>query len=88
MRALEHAGLPPFVHGEHAYGVQTQKKKVHEVFMGKTFWNQMRMQKAQAAQTARARTDMGKLGDENGRRIPDNDQVHPALSVQRKPDLP
>ena len=42
------------------------------------------MQKAQAAQTARARTDMGKLGDENGGGIAHDDHAHPALPVQRK----
>ena len=84
MRALKHSGLPPVVHGEHAHGIKTQKEKVHEVFTGKTFRDKMRVQKAQTAQTARARTHMGKLGDKNGGSVPDDDHVHPALPVQRK----
>ena len=52
--------------------------------MGKTFGNKMRMQKTQTAQTAGAGTHMGKFGNENGGGIPDDDHVHPPLSVQRK----
>ena len=44
----------------------------------------MRMQKAQAAQTARARTDMGKFGNEYGGGIAHDDHIHTALPVQRK----
>ena len=84
VRALEHAGLPPLVHGEHAHGVQTQEKKIHEVFVREALGNKMRMQKAQAAQTTRARAHMGKRGNENGRSVPHNDHVHPALPVQRE----
>lgn len=88
MRALKKTGLPPLVHGKHAHRIETQEEKVHQVFMGKTFGNKMRMKKAQAAQTARARADMGKFGDKNGGRIPDNDHAYPALPVQRKAYLP
>lgn len=56
--------------------------------MGKTFGNKVRMKKAQAAQTARARTDMRKFGDENGRGVPDDDHAYPTLPVQREADLP
>ena len=88
MRALEHDGLTPVIHGEHAYGIKAQKKKVHEVFTGKPLGNQMRMHETETAKAARSRTYMRKLGDEDGGGIPDDDHVHPALSVERETDLP
>ena len=84
MRALKHAGLPPLVHGKHAYGVQPQEQQIHQVFMRKAVRNKVGMHKAQTAQTARARTNMRQFGDENGGRVPDDDHIHPPLTIQRK----
>jgi hypothetical protein len=45
------------------------------------------MEKAEAPEPARAASGTGQFGDENGVGIADDDQLRPALAIDKKSDL-
>ena len=87
MGGLKLKGAAESIHRQHAHTVQTQKKKIHKVFMGQTVGRQMGVQKTQAAQAARSGPGARQFRNKNGIRVAYQHQFHPTLTIHDKADL-
>ena len=85
--ALERDRLAVVIDSEHCNAVQTQKKKIHQVFLRQPLRGKVGVHQPHPAHTSAPSTAAGQFRDQNGPRFPHQNQFHFTLSIEHKADL-